>query len=193
MSNELVQQNFNDDDTTDNRAIQGQFLKFTTAATWETADGVAIEPGRRLIALGSATVLQYWHGGALIDTIPKKPGKPFPNVDELNAKIPTSEWEAGLSGEPRPPWQLQRMVYLLDPQTAERFTFSSGAIGAKIAVSNLRDRTNTMQSLRGANVRPLIALGAKPMKTRFGVRQRDLRVDRILRRRRAATCGTEGT
>jgi hypothetical protein len=172
MSNNELMQNFDEGGDTENRVIQGTFLKFTTDAIWRTGDGVAIEPGRRLIALGCATILQCWRGGMPVDTIVKEAGKDLPDIDTLNNKIPPDQWEVGLTGERRPPWQVQRVVYLLDPETAERLTFASGAIGARVAVSDLKDRVSTMQMLRGANVRPVIELSSKPMKTRFGVRQR---------------------
>ena len=72
----------------------------------------------------------------------------------------------------RPPWVKQNIAYLLDPRDASVFTFINGTVGAAIAVGRLKDKVKMMRALRGERVVPIVELGAAPMKTGYGVKQR---------------------
>jgi hypothetical protein len=98
--------------------------------------------------------------------------KPLPNPDDLNEAIPKNEWELDLNGNPRPPWQRTYVVYLLDPRDCQKYTFANSTLGARIATETLTDRVVWMRRLRGNNVVPQIELSCKPLKTRFGLKQR---------------------
>ena len=78
-----------------------------------------------------------------------------------------AEWEAGPDGKPRDPWQNTRFVHLIDPQTAEAFTFSTSSWGGRDCVINLADQIKRMRGKHPDAV-PLVELGAAPMSTRFG-------------------------
>jgi hypothetical protein len=155
----------------DERVIQGTPIKCVDGH-WSTKDGTA--PPKQLLALATTTVLQLWQGKMPVrdKTIFKRPGQPWPDIDELNAKIPEDDWEIGLDGEPRKPWQKQFIVYLLDPVSAAKFTFANGTTGASIAVADLKDAIKWMRAMRGDNVVPLIELANKPMKTKYGQKLR---------------------
>jgi hypothetical protein len=162
------------DDADDNvaaRLIQGTFIKCVDG-NWSDRDGVK-PPDRPLLALDTLTVIQHWKDGQSIDedTIVKQQGKPFPDVGELNKKIPVKEWEEGING-PRPPWQQQLVVYLLDEETAGKFTFASGTVGAGIAVSALKDAVYWKRQLNGVKCYAVVALQNRPFKTRFGQKLR---------------------
>lgn len=162
---------WNDADNTDDRVIQGTLLKCVDGH-WTARDQQPIPAGTQLLALATHQLLQRWQDSTPVETIPKKPGEPLPNVDELNAKIPREQWELGLDDEPRPPWQKQHLVYLLDGANAERFTFINSTVGARIAVENLRDRVKWMRAMRGADVFPVVELSSAPMKTKKGMKIR---------------------
>jgi hypothetical protein len=159
-----------DEVESNDRIIQGELLKCVDG-NWTDRDGLSV-PNTPLLALSTATIIQRWENQKPIETIFKRPGQPFPDIDDLNAAIPQSEWEEGVDGNPRPPWQLQKVVYLLCELTAERYTFASGTIGAHIAVDNLRTRVRDMRFMRGAGVIPVVELSNKPMKTKFGTKLR---------------------
>jgi hypothetical protein len=167
----LVETDGFDETEANDRVIQGELLKCVDG-NWTDRDGLPVPEKAQLLALSTATIIQHWQNGRPIETIVKRPGVPLPDVDELNAKIPQSEWEEGVDGNPRPPWQLNKLVYLLDETTAERFTYASGTIGAQIAVENLRTRVKDMRFMRGATVLPVVELSCKPMKTKFGTKLR---------------------
>jgi hypothetical protein len=154
---------------TNERLIHGSLLKCVDGR-WSTQDDPDMT-GTQLLALTTAKAIQRWQLKEPVDTVVDT-GTGLPDIDELNAKIPRAEWEAGLDGQPRPPWQRQYVVYLLDTSDASLFTFANGTIGARMAWERLVDRVSWMRALRGAAVFPVVALESRPMKTQFGTKQR---------------------
>ena len=154
---------------TTGRLIRGTILRCTDGK-W--ADALGTPPPERLVALGTTKALQCWSGGKPTDVVMARPGEPLPDVDELNAQIPVEEWEKGLDGKPRAPWVIQHVAYLVDPHTGEAYTFINGTFGAKIAVERLAERVANMQRLRGVAALPIVKLESRPMKTKFGTKQR---------------------
>jgi hypothetical protein len=155
-----------DNETGDNdRLIQGTKVSCVDGK-WAASDGSELPP--ELIVISTTTAVQQWEDGYPVATIRKEAGKPLPNVDELNAKIPKEQWELGLDGAPRPPCERVEVGYLLNPQDASVFTFISSTAGARIAVRRLRDRVVLMRRLRGDAVVPVVRLDSRPMKTKFG-------------------------
>jgi hypothetical protein len=149
------------------QVIVGTLLRFVDGS-W-TEMGLAVPSGLKLLALAVDTVLQCWKDQRVIETITEKP---FPDLADLNSKIPEGEWETDLNGNPRPPWVRTYLAYLLNEQTCEKYTYANSTIGARIAVETLQDRVAWMRKLRSANAVPEVELSSKPMKTRFGVKRR---------------------
>jgi hypothetical protein len=140
---------------------------------WATRAGEEFPSGTRVMALGTRTATQHWRGNHPVETIIKKSGESLPDLDVLNAAIPQCEWEKGLNGEPRPPWQLQFAAYLLNPANGLTYTFVNSTIGARIAVERLQECVRRMRLLRGTDVVPIVELSSAPMRTRnFGIKQR---------------------
>jgi hypothetical protein len=158
---------WNDTDAND-RIIQGELLKCIDG-NW-TVNGTAAP--KRLLPLATITVLQLWKEQTPVRTLVKGRDNPWPNLDDLNAEIPQEDWEVGLDGKLRPPWQRQFIVYLLDPDTAANYTFANGTAGASRAVANLKDAIKWQRALRGDHVVPLVELSNKPMPTKFGTKLR---------------------
>jgi hypothetical protein len=149
---------------THDRVIQGTLLRCVDGR-WHDRDKLAVPS--KLLALTTFTVVQRWRNQKPEPTIDGRVSA-LPGVGKLNAEIPEVEWEKGIDGKPRPPWQRSEVVYLLDEATAQKFTFASSTVGAQIAVEELRDRVKWMRVLRGAKVIPIVELANKPMKTRHG-------------------------
>jgi hypothetical protein len=77
------------------------------------------------------------------------------------------QWEDGPDGKPRDAWQNTRLVHLVNPQTAESFTYSTHTIGGLNAVSDLGDQVTQMRRARPGAI-PIVALHAAPMQTKHG-------------------------
>jgi hypothetical protein len=98
--------------------------------------------------------------------------KPLPDPEELNTAIPKEEWERGLDGNERPPWQHVVIVCFIDPQSGTSYRYTASTRGAHIAYDELKEAVITMRAMRGADVVPLVALEDRPFKTQFGMRKR---------------------
>jgi hypothetical protein len=159
-------------DSSASRLIQGQLVKFTNEATWVTRDGEELSATLEFIADNVIRGVQKWADGQPIETRVLEPGEKFPNLEELNASVPQSEWREGPDGKLRGPWQAEYLTYLLNPGTVERFTYATSTIGGGIAVRDLVDRVSLMRRFRGEQVYALVSLSASPMKTRYGTRPR---------------------
>jgi hypothetical protein len=158
-------------DFTANRLIQGQLVKFSNGA-WVTADGEELSGTLELVAVNVTRVLQKWGDGRPLETRVLQPGEKLPNLEELNANAPQSEWREGPHGNLQGPWQAQYLVYLLYPDTAEAFTFATGTVGGGIAVRDLMDRVKWIRKFRGQQVYAVVSPSAASMKTRYGTRLR---------------------
>jgi hypothetical protein len=160
---------FDGDDVYSDRLIKGSILKFVDGR-WSVKDGTVLKDGESFLCTGTAQALQRFIDHVPCKPIVKQPGKPLPDVDELNAKIPMEEWET-VDGKPTPPWKRAYVVY--DRQhDASMMTHINSTIGARIAFDKLTSQVYNMRILRGVNVAPIVRLSAKPMKTKFGEKMR---------------------
>jgi hypothetical protein len=148
--------------------IAGTFLKYTKETGW-TAMEESLPDNLQLLVLSVDTCLQHWEGGQVIDAIFDKP---LPDLKPLNDAIDQKTWELDLVGKPKPPWSKTYVVYLLDEQTCEKYTYANSTWSARLAWETLTDRVAWMRKLRGANVLPVVALSTAPMKTRYGTQPR---------------------
>jgi hypothetical protein len=181
------------------RVIRGSLLKFSD---WKWLVGkekeaVEVKEGRRLIAVATAAAWVKWQDGKPLEYRLRELGVAMPERGELGDND-RAGWELGPDREPRDPWQNTRFVHLIDPQTAEAFTFSTSSWGGIDCVINLADQIKRMRSTHPDAV-PLVELGAAPMSTRFGRKSRPvlesgrLADDDCKRRDRAAGAGAVGT
>ena len=148
------------------RTIKGTQLVWNDAQHWRDRDG--LKPPAQLLVVGVDALLQRWRDGKA-QVIR---AKPLPDPDDLNSAIPVSEWEVGIDGQKRPPWQDTAVVYFIDPVTGGFYTFVSSTTGGRIGVDHLKESVAGMRMLRGGKVLPLVTLEERPMKTRFGVKSR---------------------
>jgi len=123
-------------------------------------------PFPRLVALATAAAWVRWKDGKPVEARVREPKKKLAERDELD-DTDEAHWDKGPDGKPRDPWQNTRLVYLVDPNTAEAFTFSTSSFGGREAVINLGDQVARMR-VAHPNITPVVSLEAAPMITRFG-------------------------
>jgi hypothetical protein len=148
------------------RQIRGTLLKFADWRWSAGKEGTPIEDGTKLVALATAAMWQRWENGRPVESRIREPGRRLPDRDELGFDD-EAEWEAGPSGQPQDPWRNTRLVYLVDPQTAEAFTFSTSSWGGRGAVNDLGDQITRMRTVHRDAV-PIVELQAAEMPTKFG-------------------------
>jgi hypothetical protein len=151
------------------RLIKGERLKFVDGR-WSGPDDTPIP--ERMLVLGCIRAVQCWENQRVTDCVLQSGTEPLPDVDELNEKIPESEWEKGLDGKPKPPWQNVFGLYLLNPADGSIFTYVNSTTGTRIGYEKLKDRIDMMRMLRGTNVAPVIKLESRLMKTQYGAKAR---------------------
>src|SRR5690348_9757828 len=111
MSNELTPREPEADDDgfrgslNAGRLLKGSFLKWTDADHWIDRDDLA--PPSPLLVIAINEILQKWRSGKA-EIISDKP---LPDPEQLNSAIPVKEWERGIDGQPRKPWQHVVVVY----------------------------------------------------------------------------------
>lgn len=148
------------------RFLRGTFAKWNETSGW-TADGLPLP--QTMLVFDYTTVLQKWKDGQA----DVKTTHPLPDPNELNAKIPMSEWELDLNGKPTPPWKLNYVVYLVDGTiTGAIFTYANHTYGAKIMYERLEEQIAVTRMLRGEYVFPIVRLEKRPMPTRYGQKTR---------------------
>jgi hypothetical protein len=155
------------------RSMQGEIkLKFVSP-NW-SADGVECN-GRELICYDKTYAVIRWNDDNMPEeVIPLARGAPCPNLTEMNAAIPQSQWRTGLNGNPEPPYQLQRCLEFLNPKNMERLSWPHNitVVGSSRAAEELEGRIKITRRLRGEDVYPMVKLESKHMPTRYGGRER---------------------
>jgi len=132
MTNDLTTTIINDgwDDAAaeaNERVLRGTLLRFHDWNWTRGKEAEPVEKGTKLVALGAAAGWVRWAAGAPAEYRMRQNGKPLPDREELGNTDPTS-WELMPDGNtPRDPWQSTRFVYLVNPDTAEAFTFSTSS------------------------------------------------------------------
>jgi hypothetical protein len=155
--------------------IEGERLKYSNDSKWTNAQGVELDPQRRFVAIGMERCVAKWStkdNAPPTKTIVLAAGQPFPNIKAMNDACPTSEWREDPNGKLVGPYQAQRLLYLIDPVSLDKFTFVTATIGGTRALHELADKIAWMQRYRQPGVRPLLRLSSVFMPTRFGGRMR---------------------
>jgi hypothetical protein len=170
MSNDLVTTNDGWNDAaaeTNARVLRGTLLKFADGNWVRGKEAEPVKKGTRLVAIGTAAAWARWTGGRPVEYRMRQNGKPLPDREALgNTDVTT--WEVGPDGKtPRDPWQSTRLVYLVNPDTAEAFTFSTSSWGGREAVINLGDAIARMRSAHH-NALPVVSLETAAMHTKYG-------------------------
>src|SRR5262249_20976122 len=145
----------------------GTPARWTETTGWRDRDGLPIPD----------TMLVIYYFKALRSWVNKRAtyniDDPLPNLDELNASIPRSEWPLGLSGEPEKPWKFVYVFYLVALKTGTMFTYEHDTFGAMLCYDALHEAITVQRMLRGAHVFPVVHLEQRPWKSaRFGPQMR---------------------
>jgi hypothetical protein len=173
MTNYLAVQQTSDDGWGDaaaesaERVIKGTLLKFADWNWSKGKEGLEVEEGTALVALGTAAAWVKWQEGKPVEYKMREPGRRLPDRDELDCPEEEGNWPIGTDGNPKDPWQSTRFVYLVDPETAEAFTFSTSSWGGRGAVNDLAEQIQRMRYARPGAV-PVVELRAAPMLTKHG-------------------------
>jgi hypothetical protein len=152
------------------RMIKGERLKCVEGQWLIGKEGTLLDEETRLVALMTSAAWIRWENRKPVETRLRRPGSPLPERDELGYDD-EDDWEFGLSGEKVDPWQNTRLVYFVDPDTAEDFTYSTSSWGGRDAVVALGDQITRMRKVH-ADAVPIVEFKAVPKKTPYGRKMR---------------------
>jgi hypothetical protein len=158
-------------ETKQSSLFRGTRIKFGKTAEWEIKGGEVIDSKTRLILIDVARIVTKWGPDKKpVETIVLEPGEKFPDVAAWNDKLPRTEWVMGLNGL-RGPWQIQQIVYFLDPRGMAQFHWPDGTTGGSIAISEAVDSIRAMRRFR-PGAAPIVEMSSTFIPTKFGGRQR---------------------
>jgi hypothetical protein len=148
------------------RTIKGAILKFADRRWTSGKEAASVKDGTKLVALATTAMWVRWDDGRPVEQLVRRPGERLPERENLS-HTNEDEWPTGPGNEPQDPWQNTRLVYLVDPDTAEAFTFSTSSWGGRSAVIELGDQISRMRAAH-PDAAPIVELRAAEMPTRFG-------------------------
>jgi hypothetical protein len=153
---EKIEDGFEDETETtqdgERRVIQGTRVTFSNDGVWITANEEELPENIELIAVERVAVIQKWGADQKpLETKWLAVGEKI-DVDALNEATPNAEWREDINGKPVGPWQRQQVVYLLDFNTMEKYTYVTSTVGGNMCVADLLDRVKTMRRLKGVQV-----------------------------------------
>jgi hypothetical protein len=152
--------------------MKGMRIKFTNTAAWIDTNDNELPTNLETVVIDIIRAIVKFVDQQLVDYRVLAPHERFPDIKALNDAAPKDEWSEGPNGEMQGPWRKQSIVYLLNLETMDRYSYPTGTVGGSIAIRELVDKTNWTRKLRGSNTYPRIALRDVFMNTRFGGRQR---------------------
>jgi hypothetical protein len=143
-----------------------------------------VPSGTQLVALATTAMWVRWKDGKPVEYRVREPGGRLPDRDELGF-ADEDKWGPGPDGKPVDPWRNTRLMYLVHPQTAKAYTFTTSSFGGCRAVSDLGGQIVRMRTVHPDAV-PVVELNAADMPTKYGKKSRP--IFRIIGWRTA--CGT---
>src|SRR5262249_2561515 len=120
----------------------------------------------KLIVTGVTVAWVRWEDGLPAEHRITGPHQQHPERDELDHNN-KSEWPIGFGNEPADPWRDSRYLYLLDPATAEDYTFVTETYGGRRAVGDLKNQIANVRCAHPGAI-PLISLSSEMMPTKAG-------------------------
>jgi len=152
------------------KPMKGQMVKFDSGAFFLGKEkNLLKDTDRRFIAMDTASGWQFLKKDCPAEYSMRTIGEPKPPRPDSYAD--ESEWPDDLNGKLSDPWKYAHFLYLLDPLTAETFTFSTSTRGGVWSLDDLNSQIKLMRRAQ-PNAVPIVELQSQPMPTRFGMKQR---------------------
>jgi hypothetical protein len=152
-----------------NKPMRGSSIKFDSGSYFIGKEKTLVKPDKRFVAMDLRQGWMFLKKDTPAEYVMRpidgpKPPRPDSFADE-------NEWPDALDGKPADPWKYTRFLYLLDPLTAETFTFTSSTWGGLRGIDDLTQQIKLMRTTEPGAV-PIIELQSAPWSTKFGIKQR---------------------
>jgi hypothetical protein len=161
------------EDAVNQSLIEGARVKFSGDGRWTDVKNVELPANLILLVVNVIRAINHWVDGKPSEkSYILKPGERWPNIKKKNEDAPQSEWRINPNnGQLEGPWQAQRLLYLADPNSGDKYTYPTHTEGGRRAISELSDKITWAQRIR-PGVRPLVTFSKVWMPTKFKGRDR---------------------
>jgi hypothetical protein len=148
------------DQHTSPRLIQGERIKFSKQGIWVDRNGQPLPNNLALLVHDYLRVVQKWGTDVMPveDPIILGPHEKWPDVDAMNKECPKSEWRKyfdQLVG----PYQRQKLVYMWDPNTMQKYTWPTSSNSGMACISDLVEKIQMMRQFKRVKAYPIVTLG----------------------------------
>ena len=152
----------------DRHLLKGDIAKFVDGV-W-SINKQPVSKGTQFVPVKLIMVWVKWDSEKPVDYIFPRENGLLPHRQTLGDDD-EGEWAAGLSGEPRDPWQNTRVIHLVNARTAEWITITNSTVGTRLCYEALGQAVATMRAAHPQAL-PVVELSSTSMKTQFGEKQR---------------------
>jgi hypothetical protein len=149
------------DQNTSRRVIQGERISFTKAGVWVDAKKQPLPSNLLLLVADVIRVVQKWgtDGMPVAEPLILGPNEKWPDTDAMNEKCPKSEWRMYFN-QLIGPYQKQRVVYLWDPATMNKYTWPTSSNSGMAAVGDLVEKIQMQRQFKKVKAYAIVALGS---------------------------------
>jgi hypothetical protein len=145
------------------RVIQGVRIGFNgKTGVWSDASKQPLPSNLQLVIYDMLRVVQKW-GHDNMPTEPPiilGPNEKWPDVEAMNKRCPESEWRMFFD-KSIGPYQKQKVVYLWDPNTMNKYTWPASSNSAMACVSDLAEKIAMKRQFKKVQAVPLIKLASR--------------------------------
>ena len=156
------------DQFTSGRVIQGTRINFTNEATWVDISKQQLPADLQLIVAEVLRIVQKWGH----DNMPAEPpiilssNQKWPNIQAMNEQCPKTEWRRHF-GKLTGPYQAQKIVYLWDPVTMNKYSWPTSSNSGMACVSELAEKIAMMRQFKRQKAIPVVKLGSRLWSKRY--------------------------
>jgi len=143
------------------RFTKGRVIKFRDGAYFINRNEPILADELKLLVIAVTVAWVRWGDGMPVEHRITRPHQRHPEREELS-HLDESEWPIGFGDKPTDPWRDSRYVYLLDPGTAEDYTFVTETFGGRRAVGDLANQIAKVRCAHPDAI-PLISLSSEMM------------------------------
>jgi hypothetical protein len=153
---------------TSRRLIQGERIGFSNEAVWTGVNGLPLPNNLQFLVHDTVRLVQKWglDNMPAEDPIILEPHQKWPDIEAMNAACPKTEWRLRF-GVLVGPYQPQKIVYLWDPVSMNKYTWPTGSNSGMACVSELVEKIQMMRQYKKQRARPIVKLSSRLWSKRF--------------------------
>jgi hypothetical protein len=156
------------DQLTSGRLIQGERISFSNEAVWVGVNGQPLPNNLQLLVHSVVRLVQKWGQDNMPAGPPLilAPNQKWPDIEAMNEACPKSEWRLRF-GVLVGPYQAQKIVYLWDRISMNKYSWPTSSNSGMACVSELAEKIQMMRQFKKQKARPIVKLSSRLWSKRF--------------------------